>query len=91
MNCVRKIHNKLRKIALYGIWVITTILILMTTLIFNGCSKPVYKIQTQEVFIPVKCNLELPPKPQENGSFESHKALAKYYLEIEQIAKDCTQ
>lgn len=91
MNCVRKIHNKLKKIALYGIWVIATILILMTTLIFNGCSKPVYKIQTQEVFIPVKCNLELPQKPQEDGSFESHRALTKYYLEIEQIAKDCTQ
>ncbi|WP_276951026.1 hypothetical protein [Helicobacter rodentium] len=59
---------------------------------FSACaSKPVYKIKTQEVFIPVKCNLELPPKPQEDGSFESHKALAKYYLEVEQIAKDCTK
>lgn len=59
---------------------------------FSACAtKPIVKIQTQEVFIPVKCNLELPPKPQENGSFESHKALAKYYLEVEQIAKDCTK
>lgn len=59
---------------------------------FSACAtKPIVKIQTQEVLIPVKCNLELPPKPQENGSFESHKALAKYYLEVEQIAKDCTK
>ena len=59
---------------------------------FSACAtKPIVKIQTQEVLIPVKCNLELPPKPQEDGSFESHKALAKYYLEVEQIAKDCTK
>ena len=62
------------------------------TLSFTACaSKPIVKIQTKEVFIPVKCDLELPPKPKENGSFESHKALAKYYLEVEQIAKDCTK
>ena len=60
-------------------------------LTFSACSKPIYKIQTQEVFIPVKCDLELPQKPKENGSFKSHKALAKYYLEMEQIAKDCTK
>lgn len=59
---------------------------------FSACAtKPIVKIKTQEVLIPVKCNLELPPKPQEDGSFESHKALAKYYLEVEQIAKDCTK
>ena len=59
-------------------------------LTFSACaSKPVYKVQIKEVFIPVKCNLKLPKKPQENGSFASHRALAKYYLEIEQIAKDC--
>lgn len=59
---------------------------------FSACAtKPIVKIKTQKVLIPVKCNLELPPKPQEDGSFESHKALAKYYLEVEQIAKDCTK
>lgn len=69
----------------------TTFLALFA-LTFSACaSKPVYKVEIKEVFIPVKCNLELPQKPQENGSFESHKALTKYYLEIEQIAKDCTQ
>ena len=66
------------------------ILAIFPLIFFCACSKPVYKIQTQEVFIPVKCDLEMPLKPQENGSFESHKALTKYYLEVEQIAKDCT-
>ena len=59
-------------------------------LTFSACAaKPVYKVEIKEVFIPVKCNLKLPKKPKENGSFASHRALAKYYLEIEQIAKDC--
>ena len=71
---------------------VLAVLIALFALSFSACAtKPIVKIQTQEVFIPMKCNLELPPKPQENGSFESHKALAKYYLEVEQIAKDCTK
>lgn len=69
----------------------TTFLALFV-LSFSACAtKPIVKIQTQEVLIPIKCNLEIPPKPQENGNFASHKALAKYYLEVEQIAKDCTK
>ncbi|WDL70802.1 hypothetical protein IP364_07990 [Helicobacter winghamensis] len=59
---------------------------------FSACAtKPIVKIQTKEIFIPIQCNLTLPPKPKENGSFESHKALAIYYKEVEQIAKDCTK
>ena len=65
-------------------------LLALFALTFSACaSKPVYKVEIKEVFIPVKCNLKLPKKPQENGSFASHRALAKYYLEVEQIAKDC--
>ena len=65
-------------------------LLALFALTFSACaSKPVYKVEIKEVFIPVKCNLKLPTKPKENGSFASHRALAKYYLEIEQIAKDC--
>ncbi|MDE5926595.1 MAG: hypothetical protein K2N75_06965 [Helicobacter sp.] len=71
---------------------VLAVLLALFALSFSACAtKPIVKIQTQEVLIPIKCNLELPPKPQENGSFESHKALAKYYLEVEQIAKDCTK
>ena len=71
---------------------VLAVLLALFALSFSACAtKPIVKIQTQEGLIPIKCNLELPPKPQENGSFESHKALAKYYLEVEQIAKDCTK
>ncbi len=68
-----------------------SILAIFLLIFFSACSKPLYKIQTQEVLIPIQCNLELPKKPKENGSFESHKELAVYYKEVEQIAKDCTK
>ncbi|TLD85830.1 hypothetical protein LS69_007970 [Helicobacter sp. MIT 05-5294] len=59
---------------------------------FVGCaSKPTYKVEVKEVLIPIKCNLELPQKPKEDGSFKSHKELAIYYRQVEQIAKDCTK
>ncbi len=77
--------KNLRGIELYASFI-------LFLLLFVGCStKPLLKIQTQDVLIPIKCNLELPPKPKEDGSFESHKKLSLYYKEVEQIAKDCTQ
>lgn len=60
-------------------------------LLLSACAKPVYRVQIKEVLVPVKCNLSLPQKPQENGSFQSHKELIKYFVQVEQIAKDCTQ
>ncbi len=87
----RKLHLEFRKIAVRGIWIIIYTLLVFCLFAFMGCAKPLYKIQTQEVLIPIQCNLELPLKPKENGSFESHKELAVYYKEVEQIAKDCTK
>lgn len=64
----------------------------LCAILLSACaSKPLVKIETKEVFIPVKCDLELPTKPLENGSFESHKQIAIYYKKVEQIAKDCTK
>lgn len=59
--------------------------------LLSACAKPVYRVETKEVLVPVKCNLQLPQKPQENGSFQSHKELMKYFVQVEQIAKDCTE
>lgn len=60
--------------------------------LLSACANhPVYRVETKEVLVPVKCNLQLPQKPQENGSFQSHKELMKYFVQVEQIAKDCTQ
>lgn len=65
--------------------------LLVNAFIVGCASSPIYKVQVKEVLVPTKCNLKLPQKPLENGSFESHKALAIYYKKVEQIAKDCTK
>ncbi len=72
--------------------IILKLFIAFLLLSLAGCaSKPIVKIDTKEVFIPIKCNLTLPNKPKEDGSFQSHKELLIYYLEVESIAKDCTK
>lgn len=66
------------------------LMFILSAILLSACAKPLVKIETKEVFVPIKCDLELPTKPLENGSFESHKQIAIYYKKIEQIAKDCT-
>lgn len=64
--------------------------LILFAVVFSACaSKPMVQVQTKEVLIPVACNLEMPKKPQENGSFESHKALGIYFLEVEATLRDC--
>ena len=57
--------------------------------IFAGCKAitPIYK----EVKTPIKCPLKVPLKPLNDGSFNAHKELMKYYLECENTAKFCTK
>lgn len=70
----------------------TLFIAFLLLLTLAGCaSKPIVRIDTKKVFIPIKCNLTLPNKPKEDGSFQSHKELLIYYLEVESIAKDCTK
>lgn len=65
------------------------IFFLSLSLIFSACASSSVQVQTKEVLIPIKCNLEMPKKPKEDGSFESHKALGIYFLEVERTLKDC--
>lgn len=58
-------------------------------LLCYGCSTEVIKLQTQEIYIPVRCEAALPQKPTEDGSFQSHKAISIYYLQVENTLKDC--
>lgn len=62
--------------------------LILIAFFFSACASSV-QVQTKEVLIPIKCNLEIPKKPKENGSFESHKALGIYFLEVESTLKDC--
>lgn len=71
----------------------TTLTLILVAFCLSACSTttPIIKYETKEVLIPTKCDLELPPKPRDDGSFESHKAIARYYKLAETIAKDCTK
>lgn len=64
--------------------------LVLVTFFFSACAvKPIAQIQTKEVLIPIACDLPMPKKPKEDGSFESHKALGIYFLEVESTLKDC--
>ena len=52
-----------------------------------GCAEKEPSIK--ELYIPVKCPLKMPLKPQNNGDFQSHKEMMIYYLECENIALQC--
>ncbi|HED5389965.1 TPA: hypothetical protein R5B43_000475 [Campylobacter jejuni] len=47
------------------------------------------KTEYKEVKIPIKCPLKFPLKPLDHGDLESAKEISKYYLEVENIAKQC--
>ncbi|AIR80142.1 hypothetical protein CSG_5910 [Campylobacter fetus subsp. venerealis str. 84-112] len=54
--------------------------------VFVGCAKEtIYK----DVYIPVKCQIELESKPAFDGSFESAKELMSYFLRTEKKLKIC--
>lgn len=67
---------------------ILAVLVILYGLFGSGCSSKTGAIK--EVYIPVKCPLKMPLKPQNNGDFKSHKEMMIYYLECENIAIKCT-
>lgn len=71
-----------------GFNTILAVLVILYGLFSSGCSSKMGTIK--EVYIPVKCPLKMPLKPQNDGSFEAHKQLMIYYLECENIALQCT-
>ena len=70
-----------------GFNTILAVLVILYGLFSSGCSQ---KGTINEVYIPVKCPLKMPLKPQNNGDFQSHKEMMIYYLECENIAIKCT-
>ena len=67
---------------------ILAVLVILYGLFSSGCSSKTGAIN--EVYIPVKCPLQMPVKPQNDGSFKAHKELMIYFLECENIALKCT-
>jgi len=68
------------------------LLMCLTLLLFSGCTvnqpKEPYIIY-KDVLVPIKCNANMPNKPLNKGNFESHKALMIYYLQCEDLLKQC--
>lgn len=72
---------------------ITFYLILTSVILLSGCSaKPEIITRTvyQNVYVPVKCKVELPKKPKfDENNLESAKEIAKYYQETERLLMEC--
>lgn len=57
--------------------------------LFCGCGAKEPKVIYKEVLTPIKCQIKIPFKPPNNGTFESHKALMIYYRECENALRYC--
>lgn len=60
--------------------------------LFSGCASKdvVVKTEFKDVYIPVKCEVKLPPKPKYNPlNLQSVKDIAKYYEIVELELKRC--
>ena len=67
------------------------LLMCLTLLLFSGCAsqpKEPYIIY-KDVLVPIRCDANMPNKPLNKGNFESHKALMIYYLQCEDLLKQC--
>lgn len=78
---------RVREIAFY---------IILTSVIFlSGCSaKPeiITRTEYQNVYIPVKCKIDMPAKPKfDENNLESAKEIAKYYGEVERLLTECVK
>lgn len=64
-------------------------LIFLALCFLNGCATK-ENIVYRDVYKSVRCNQVMPLKPDNNGTFEAHKEIIKYYIKCESIAKICT-
>lgn len=66
------------------------ILLFFIAISFTGCStKTVTEYVYKDVYIPVKCNAQIPDKPLNDRSFDSHKQRMIYFLKVEALLKEC--
>ena len=54
-----------------------------------GCAFKEPTIIYKEKLTPVRCNAVMPDKPNNDGSFEAHKAKMIYFLKCEDLLKQC--
>ncbi|MCI6989404.1 MAG: hypothetical protein MR902_07585 [Campylobacter sp.] len=61
----------------------------MSLLVLTGCGAKNAQVVYKEVLTPIRCDIKMPLKPKNDGTFESHKARMIYYLECENALKYC--
>lgn len=73
---------------------IVFIILLTLIVLLSGCAKPetITKTIYKDVYIPVRCEIEMPVKPKFNRlDPASAKELAMYYQQIEALLKGCVK
>lgn len=85
---------KVKKFFLARAREITFYLILTSVILLSGCSaKPeiITRTEYQNVYVPVKCKVELPDKPKfdENNPEISSKKIAEYHSKAERLLMEC--
>lgn len=66
------------------------ILIIFTMLIMIGCSTKEVVI-TQEVYIPIKCDVEIPKKPNQTSYVNSVIDIIEYAEKLEEVVNVCVR
>ncbi|WP_456058060.1 hypothetical protein [Campylobacter hominis] len=64
-------------------------MVFITLILLCGCSAKNAQVTYKDVLIPVRCDIKMPLKPRNDGTFEAHKKLMIYYLECENALKYC--
>lgn len=70
---------------------ITFIVCVLVIMFFTSCHKTA-QIQIQEVYIPIKCDIEMPKRPKKSHTLtQSLAQILKYTETLELALKTCTQ
>ena len=65
--------------------------LIIFSLFLKSCARPTPIIQTQEVLIPIKCDITMPSKPKKQASISQTLAqILKYTNQLEHALKTCT-
>ncbi|AQW81362.1 hypothetical protein [Campylobacter pinnipediorum] len=68
------------------------IFVVVFLIILAGCAdkQVIVKTEYKDVYVPVKCKVELPNKPAfDEKNPQTAKELSKYYKQIEILLKEC--
>ncbi|MGG7074638.1 hypothetical protein U5B43_10420 [Campylobacter sp. 9BO] len=66
------------------------VLLFLALILIGGCAKKQESISFKEIYVPVKCEVELPSKPKFNPNEpQTARDLAQYFMQVEELLKGC--